>query len=341
MRHLLPVLGLLGACKTEPVSAVIDHVPRVEVVAVTAPPPSLDRTLLSTLSAARDATLTPMVPGVVLQRPVQAGDRVRKGDPILVLDDREARANLLAARAARQDAEAVLAEARAQAGRVRTLGDGASKAQQDSAGVAVERASAAVDAARAQEQLAAVTVDRMTLSAPFDGEVAWIAPEVGESVGGGLPAARVVDATDSRVVVGLLQDEVGPASTAEATFEIVAGSRRVPATLAWVSPAADPRTLDWRAELTVPGHPFPPGTPVQVVLHLPLDLADGVLPPQAVTDGSVWRLDGTTVSQAPVMVVGEVRQGLLVTGLPVGTEVVRYHAEPLADGDEVVRVEPP
>lgn len=339
--HLL-LLTLLAACSDEPPPVAIDQTPRVEVVRVAEPPAAVQRTLLSTLAPARDALLTPMRPGRVVRRVVEPGARVAAGDALLELDAREARANLAAAQAGVREASALQDEAVRQEERVDALGDGAAPFQRDQAGVARARAEAAVAGAEAQLELARVNLEHMTLRAPFAGEVALLEPEVGESVAPGAgPVARVVDVSTAHVVVGLLEDEVPAVRRAEAQFVVRAGGRPMTATLLYVAPAADPRTLSWLAELRVESPLAPAGTPVEVELSLPTVAAGGLVPPKAVRAGQVWRLDGDVVRRVDVEVVGEARDGLLLDGIAVGDEVVLYAAEVLKDGQQVVRLESP
>lgn len=340
--HALLVVAILAAgCVYEPPAPVFDTTPRVQVVAVAAAPAALERTLLSTAEPARDAVLSPMRPGRVVKRAAPPGTSVRAGDPVLVLDSGEARANLALADAAVLEAEAVLAESRRQQTRTEAMGDGASQAQRDGAATALAQAEAAAAGAQAQRELASVHLSHLTVRAPFAGEVAWLAPEVGEAVPAGGPVARVVDPSSMRVVVGLLEDEVGFARAGGASFEVRAGATSVPAELVHVAPAADPRTRDWSAELLVAGAPFPLGVPVEVRLELPSVSDAGLLPPRAVSGGAVWRFEGGTVTRQSVDVVAEHRDGLLVRGLAVGDQVVLYAAADLEDGGSVVLLEAP
>jgi multidrug efflux system membrane fusion protein len=334
------VLATAG-CVYEPPAPAFDSTPRVQVVAVEAPPTALERTLLSTAEPARDAVLSPMRPGRVVRRAAEPGTVVQAGAAILVLDSGEATANLALADAAVLEADAVVAEAQRQQGRVGALGDGASEAQRDTAATALARADASRAAALAQRELASVYLAHLTVRAPFDGEVAWLEPEVGESVPAGAPVARVVDATSLRVVVGLLEDEVVVARDGAATFGVRSGAVTVPASLVHVAPAASPVSRDWSAELRVDGAPFPLGAPVEVHLVLPSASDAGLLPPRAVVDGAVWRFDEGTVSRVPVEVVAEHRDGLLVRGVSVGDRVVLYGGAELEDGAAVVLLEAP
>lgn len=329
------LLLVLLSCADVPTPAVFDATPRVEVIEVRAVPSVRERTVLSTLEPVQDALLGTLRPGRVARRLAEPGDAVGLDAGLLQLDDREARATVAAAHAALAEAEAVLGETGRMAGRVTALGEGVSKAQVDAASTGAARAEAGRDAAAAQLQLAQLNLDFMTLRAPFAGELAWLDPDPGEAIAAGMPVARVVDLSSGKVVVGLLEDEVAAAQVEGATFVVRASAREVPASLVHVSPAADPRTLDWKAELRVEGMPFPAGTPVEVRLGLPISDAEGVVPPRSVRDGVVWRVEGTVVRRTPVEVVGEVREGLLVRGLAVGAQVVVHAADPLVDGAEV------
>ena len=332
---------LLGGCVVEAPPPVFDTTPRVQVVVVAPAPAALERTLLSTAEPARDAVLSPMRPGRVVRRAAPPGEWVKAGAPVLVLASGEATANLALAEAAVLEADAVLGEAERQQARSEAMGDGTSQAQRDAAGTALARAQASRAAAKAQRELASVYLAQLTVRAPFDGQVAWLEPQVGEAVPAGAPVARVVDPSSLRVVVGLLEDEVLLAREGGASFTVRAGATSVPATLVSVAPAASPRSRDWAAELQVEGTPFPLGVPVEVTLALPAASDAGLLPPRAVSESAVWVFDGSTVSRRPVDVVAEHRAGLLVRGVAVGERVVLYAAADLHDGEAAVLLQAP
>lgn len=63
-------------------------------------------------AATENIAVGPVVPGVVTEVMVQVGDSVRRGDPLFRVDDRDLRAELLRAKAARAAAEARLARLR-------------------------------------------------------------------------------------------------------------------------------------------------------------------------------------------------------------------------------------
>ncbi len=327
---------VLAACSGDPSVVHFDNNPRVEVVEVAPPPAQRERVIVSTLEPVLDAMLGPARPGTVVKVLATTGQAVGKGDALVQLDDRDARAALAAARAGLAEAQAVLEEAKRAQTRVGALGEGVSGAQQDAVATGVLRAEAGRDAAAAQASMAELEVEHRVLRAPFAGVVAWLDVVPGASVAPGMPVARVVDLTAGRVVIGLVDDEVEAASSPNASFQVRAGAITVPATLVHVSSAADPRTRDWKAEVRVEGMPAPAGRSVEVVIALPVTAADGLLPPTAVRGGTAWTVTNGVVHATTPQVVDEVAEGLLVTGLAPGTQVVVHASDPLTEGDTVV-----
>jgi HlyD family secretion protein len=192
---------------------------------------TLTNTRAGSVRARRRAKLSPEVGGRVASLPFHEGDRVRKGDVLVGLDDSLQRASLeLAERdlaaATAQNREACLAAERAERERDRTAKlaeDGIAsrdlldqtetsarraRASCDAAGAAVERARSAVDLARAQ-------LDKMVLRAPFDAVIAELDTEVGEWITPSppaLPVPPVVDLLDpGSIYVSAPMDEVDSA----------------------------------------------------------------------------------------------------------------------------------
>ena len=135
------------------------------------------------------AELPSLVPGTILDVHVAEGDRVKKGDPLITLDDRVPKARLAAATVEanltgalrRAQVDQKMAESRLS--RLRTAmskGAGAGFEIEEAEG-AVEQTRAAVEqqqdtlkAAEANRQLAEAQLDQYTIAAPFDGIVTQI-----------------------------------------------------------------------------------------------------------------------------------------------------------------------
>lgn len=126
--------------------------------------------------------------------PVEEGVRVRRGQRIALLEDREYRASVAAAEAALQAAEATLQDATREFDRAKALfADGTATAQErDTAQAAYERSAAATAQARAQLESARISLDETTLVAPMDGIVSARAVDPGALLTAG---ARVITVT--------------------------------------------------------------------------------------------------------------------------------------------------
>ena len=184
------------------------------------------------LHARTTATIASRVLAPVVAVHVRAGDRVRRGAPLVVLEGREMEAararaeaasigseeNVHAARATVETAEAALALATVTHQRIRALHDrrSATPHELDGATFALEQAQAQLaaaragyagavasrDAARAAVDAASATLSYTTLAAPFDGVVTERAVEPGDMAAPGVrlivledPAALQLEVT--------------------------------------------------------------------------------------------------------------------------------------------------
>jgi RND family efflux transporter MFP subunit len=137
--------------------------------------------------------------GVVRRLAVAQGTRVRRGDTIAALDDREARARLASAEARVAELEATRDAADSDLARLNALRAirGASGQQLQSAASATAVARARLAAATADRDLAALAVDYTVVRAPINGIVASIATHEGETVAASLAAPTFVVLIDS------------------------------------------------------------------------------------------------------------------------------------------------
>ncbi len=321
------------ACSPEVAPTPLEGLPRVVVVAAAPADPLVTRRLPGVLEAGRDATIAARAGGTVVERIAEPGTRVDGGDAILRFDRREAWANLAAARAQVADAAALERDAEARRARVESLGDGVSPQDLDAAVTAVARAKAAHEAALAQRDLAAVRLSYLSVTAPFDGVVASLEPEVGETVPPGAPVARVVDDATLTVTVGML-DEVARSMAPGASFVVEVSGTEVTATVRHIAPAAEPETLTWPVELELDASAeadLRPGLPVTVVARLPAAEGGVQIPVQAVGPSrEVWTVSDGTLTVRRVEVLRERGTFAVVRGLEPGSQVmVRGPANPV------------
>ncbi|MDJ0655464.1 MAG: efflux RND transporter periplasmic adaptor subunit [Xanthomonadales bacterium] len=144
--------------------------------------------------AQRSARLSPRLPGLVAQAPVDAGDQVSAGDTVLQLDTRLAELAVSQALAARQEAQARVTESQ------RLLDEAARLSRKQVAPeteIEARRAQVAVSEANLATAEASLAVQRERLErhavpAPFDGVVAQRLVEMGEWVETGDAVVQLV-----------------------------------------------------------------------------------------------------------------------------------------------------
>ncbi|MBB5858866.1 efflux RND transporter periplasmic adaptor subunit [Xanthomonas arboricola] len=307
------------------------------------------RSFSGTVAARVQSDLGFRVAGKVQERLVDAGQRVKRGQPLLRIDPVDLK---LAARA-QQDAVAA-AQARAQqAGedeaRYRDLrGTGAiSASAYDQIKAAADTARAQLSAAQAQAEVARNANRYTDLLADADGVVMETLVEPGQVVAAGQPVVRLAHAGRREAVIQLpetLRPLVG--SVAQATL-FGNAAVTVPATLRQLSESADRLTRTFEARYVLDGAlgDAPLGTTVS------LRIADGTaagpqaglqVPLAALFDAGkgpgVWVIAGNPakVRWRPVTVLGLDDDHATVAGkLARGERIVALGAHLLRDGEQV------
>jgi RND family efflux transporter MFP subunit len=139
------------------------------------------------------ASLSFSVPGRLTARPVRVGDRVRVGQVIGTLDQREFRNSLMASQAQLAELDARLSQARKDLDRVKRLqaARAATAEEYEHARLAESATEASRAALLAQLQEARRVLEESSLKAPFAGTVAAVHLEPGEWAYPGLPVVEV------------------------------------------------------------------------------------------------------------------------------------------------------
>ncbi|WP_349656835.1 efflux RND transporter periplasmic adaptor subunit [Xanthomonas sp. 10-10] len=310
---------------------------------------SAARSFSGTVAARVQSDLGFRVAGKVSERLVDAGQRVKRGQPLLRIDPVDLQ---LAARA-QQDA---VAAARARAlqttedeARYRDLrGTGAiSASAYDQIKAAADAAKAQLSAAQAQADVARNANRYTDLLADADGVVMETLVEPGQVVAAGQPVVRLAHAGPREAVIQLpetLRPQVG--SVAQA---ILFGNAAVsvPATLRQLSESADRLTRTFEARYVLDGAlaQAPLGTTVSI--RIPDGTAAGTqaglqVPLAALFDAGkgpgVWVIAGNPakVRWWPVTVLGLDDDHANVAGkLARGERIVALGAHLLRDGEQV------
>lgn len=211
------------------------------------------RTLDGALQPVRQATLSAQVGGNVVTLAVKAGDRLRSGQLVARVDEREAQAAVLRSEAGVAQAEAEARNARLAAERTRDLrAQGfVSQAALDQAETQYKAAQAGVQQAQAGRSQATLQRGFSTINAPFDAVVLATHLEAGDLAAPGRAIATVYAPGALRAVVQVPASMAAAARTATTVQVELADGRRVVPSARSLLPGADPvsQTVEWRLEL--------------------------------------------------------------------------------------------
>lgn len=209
----------------------------------------------ATLQAVRQSVLSAQASGRIASLSVKAGDRVKAGQVLAVIDDRATQAGVAQAQAGVAQADANLANAKAAFERTRDLRAQGFVAQAalDSAQAQYKAAAAGAEAARAGQTQAAVAQGFTRLTAPYDGWVLSTQAEAGQLAMPGAPVLTVYAPQPMRAVVYVPASQQALAQQAKAVEVQLPGTDRwVRPASATAVPAADPvsQTVEWRLNLS-------------------------------------------------------------------------------------------
>lgn len=189
--------------------------------------------------------------------PVQVGDVVRKGQLLAQFAAEGPQADLMAARAAVMQAQAAHDNARAEAQRVRQLGDsGALSESQKSQILMQEKLSAAqLEAARAQQVSAELRLRHTKVLAPDDGVISARQATVGAVVGAGQELFRLVRQQRLEWRAEVTPAEVGRIQRGQKVTVTAPSGAAVQGVVRAVAPTADTQTRNILVYVDLPRHP--------------------------------------------------------------------------------------
>jgi RND family efflux transporter MFP subunit len=266
--RLLSLAGLL-ACAAAWGAAAVD----VPVVKAVPQPVKVGFELDGVVEPVKQSTVAAQASGRISQLAVKAGDRVRAGQLLATIDDRESQAGMQRSRAQTAQAEAEFRNAQAQVQRTRELQAKGfvSKAALDTAEAAYKGSQAARDQATAGQRQSAIAQEFTRVTAPYEGWVLETLAQPGDLAVPGRPLLTLYAPLPLRAVVHVPASRAAAARTATHVEVQVpdgdgGGQWIVPAARAML-PAADPvaQTLEWRLELpAAAAHAVAPGQQVHV-----------------------------------------------------------------------------
>jgi RND family efflux transporter MFP subunit len=286
------------------------------------------------------------VPGKIVERLVDTGQAVRRGQPLMRID----RTDLALATAAQTGAvEAARARALQTAADERRYRDlvsagAVSASAYDQAKAAADAAQAQLNAAQAQAGVARNEAGYSVLVADADGIVVETLAEPGQVVAAGQTVVRLARSGPREAVISLpetIRPVVG--STARASIFNAAGPAST-ARLRQLSNAADPatRTFDARYVLEGAAASAPLGSTVTIQLPVPHAGAVTQIPLASIHDNGkgpgVWVVTGKQpqVAWRPVTLTGLGEESATISGgLTAGDRFVTLGAHLLHQGEAV------
>lgn len=249
------IAGLLTViCGTWAIAAAPIDVP---IIRLSAQPAASNFELDGVIEPVKQSVISAQISGRIASLEVRAGDRVRKGQLLVTIDDREVQTGVQRSRAQLAQAEAELRNAEATLTRTRQLQREGflSKAALDTAEMQYKAAQAGRDQATAVVQQSILTQEFSRVTAPYDGYIAETQVQAGDLAAPGKPLMLLYAPAPMRAVVHVpvsLSGIARSASTVEIQLPANASSAR------WVQPsgqqvlsAADPvaQTIEWRLDL--------------------------------------------------------------------------------------------
>jgi RND family efflux transporter MFP subunit len=301
------------------------------------------RSLAATIRPRVESDLGFQVNGKVARRLVQAGDRVRKGQPLLVLDTKDLELQLEQAEAEGRAAATSLSQAEAEEERKVALHKNGwtPTAMVDRTRAAAAEARGRLTRAERAVELARNALDYATLEADADGVITTTLVEPGQVLAAGQPAVRLAGLGELEAQAALPETFVERARTASGSLTLWSlPGRAYQVRLRELAPAADVATRTYAARYTI----LDPDQAVRLGMSATLTLTDGEseraarLPLTAVFNHargpSVWVVGdaGKLTARRVKIARYEGRNVLITEGVGDGENVVALGVEKLDEG---------
>ncbi|ARP97773.1 efflux RND transporter periplasmic adaptor subunit [Pseudorhodoplanes sinuspersici] len=340
---------LLAGCQAETAPASKTERP-VQIQRVAFENSAAAREFVGVVHARYETDLGFRVSGKIISRPVNIGDRVRKGDIIAQLDPQDLRLQVESAEAELTAATSNLAQAAADLERYTTLKARgfAAIAEYDRKKAANDEAEGRLSRARRSLDLARNQLAYADLKADADGVITATRAEPGQVVATGQAVATLAHRGEKEAVVALPETWLGDVRQAKATVRLWSDNNRsLDARLRELSPQADPTTRTYAARFTIlnADDSVALGMTATVALARSADTQVAKLPLSAVLNRgngpSVYVVnDAGALTLQPVTVSAfNANEALVTSGIKDGDKVVTLGVQKLETGLKVRTVE--
>ena len=287
------------------------------------------------------------VGGKIVERKVDVGATVKRGDVLMRLDPQDLQLAETQARASLRAAETERDLAQADYKRHQNLRaqNFVSQAVLDAKQAALRAAQANVDAARAGFRGQSNQAGYANLESDTNGVVTAVDAEVGQVVAAGAPVVRVARTDEKEVVIGIPEDRVGQLRNASDVKVRLWANRdeAISGKIREVSPVADPATRTYTVKVSIPANPE-----VRLGMTATVDMAASGkgngshlrVPLTALVQDkgatSVWVVENGAVQLRRVQVAGQAGNDILLAGgVQPGQTVVTAGVHLLKPGQKV------
>jgi RND family efflux transporter MFP subunit len=341
----LTVSLMAGGCSKAPVKDPRLQSPRVEVFKARAAV-SNSRTFTGIVEARVQSDLGFRVGGKILERSVNIGQRVQRGQILMRLDSLDLKLALAAQEANVAAARARYTQAKSDEARITAMFESAvaSRLEYDRAREALDVARAQLDAAEAQARVSNNSSEYAVLLADADGVIVRTLSEPGQVVAAGQTVIQLAHDGPREALINL-PEGVRPDLGTIASARLYGQDQIYPARLRQLSDAADPmsRTFEGRYVLEGEAASAPLGSTVTIALVTKRTSGNQsvLVPVGAIYDrGSgpgVWIVDDKSAVKFRLVQIASIgREAVVVSrGVDAGEQVVALGAHLLHEGQVV------
>ena len=316
----------------EVAEAVVQEGPRaVQVVAMRSTRQAVQSgiVLRGQTEAIRKLNVAAETTGQVISDPLRKGHVVEACEVLCRLDPGTREADLAQARAALAETEANDTSAAARAERGLTAQNSAISRR------------AQLEAAIARVQSAEREIERLTITAPFDGVLETDTAEIGTLLQPGAICATILDLNRINLVGFASERDVGRIEVgAQAGGRLISGEQ-IMGEVAFVGRSADPQTRTFRVEVVADNADgrLRDGATAEILISL-AGVEAHLVPQSALTlddEGALGvRIAVDDMAQfVPVSIIRDDASGAWVTGLPETADIITVGQEFVSDGREI------
>lgn len=347
--HAAWVAPLIALTACQPATPPKEAPLLVWVTTVQTKPQQSSRVFPALLQPRLESAVGFQVGGRITSRMVEAGQSVKAGQPMAQLWTGDLQTGLQAARQQVIGAQSEWQQLQLDEARLERLSvDGSAPAAElERQRTRVKAAHARLEAARQAEQLELNRLQHAQLQAPFDGVVTQVLADAGQVLAVGQPMFMLARAGEIEAEAMIPEDLVQQVRQTPARMVVpgVPAIPELPLKVREVAPVGlgAGRQVKVRYALAADTNPWRTlmrwGQTAEVKWQSAVNTNTTVLPTGALVNQTgtpyVWRVADQRLVKQPVAVLRHTTDGVVVTGLPAGTQVVSAGAQKLVAGTQV------